>query len=204
MSSFNPNIPNPGDLLSDSQPVLKTNNQALNNIFGIDHYPFADVSLNQGFHNQVTTPAFSTGTEPSTSTNPIIFARQQTAPLGVLQYSKGPTNAIKCPITNLQSPGTAIVLIGGNVTNSNILDFTGLNRAFVVLTVSNYQAGLRDQQIFYISFFNGVGFIFTSIAPVNSTGFRINNTLNIVRISNNNPSTYTQVFWTLQLLRLET
>ncbi len=51
--AYNPNIPNPGDLLSDSQSQLKNNFQALDNIFAKDHFEFSDSTANKGFHKQV-------------------------------------------------------------------------------------------------------------------------------------------------------
>ena len=51
--AYNPNIPNPGDLLSDSQSQLKNNFQALDNVFAVDHFEFSDSTANKGFHKQV-------------------------------------------------------------------------------------------------------------------------------------------------------
>ena len=51
--SFNPNIPNAGDLLSDSQGEMKLNFQTSNTSFGKDHYPFDDGTANNGYHKDV-------------------------------------------------------------------------------------------------------------------------------------------------------
>jgi hypothetical protein len=50
---FNPNIPQPNDLLSNSQQDLLNNNQALNTSFGIDHYTFDDLTINNGRHKDI-------------------------------------------------------------------------------------------------------------------------------------------------------
>ena len=55
MTIFNPNIPQPGDQLSDSQVDLLNNNLALDAAFGVDHYPFSSVT-NSGMHNKIDTP----------------------------------------------------------------------------------------------------------------------------------------------------
>lgn len=68
MSSFNPNIPNAGDLLSDSQPELKTNNQALDNVFFINHYKFSDTTGNKGKHRWVEMPSLGVNVPP----NPLV------------------------------------------------------------------------------------------------------------------------------------
>lgn len=53
MSSYNPNVPQPGDFLSISQGNLLTNFQALDNSFAIDHSGFS-ATANNGQHKQVT------------------------------------------------------------------------------------------------------------------------------------------------------
>lgn len=54
--AFNPNIPAPGDLLSNSQGQLLANNGVLDNIFSINHYTFSDTSGNAGKHKFVEMP----------------------------------------------------------------------------------------------------------------------------------------------------
>lgn len=54
MSSYNPNIPNPTDLLSISQGQLKGNFNKANSSFGTDHYEFADLTSNNGLHKKTT------------------------------------------------------------------------------------------------------------------------------------------------------
>ena len=50
--SYNPNIPNASDFLSQSQQQIKDNFGQLNTVFGIDHVPF-DSGSDPGFHNYV-------------------------------------------------------------------------------------------------------------------------------------------------------
>lgn len=54
MSVYNPNIPQPGDLLDVSQADLLKNFGQLDTSFGADHYKFSDPSGNNGFHVQST------------------------------------------------------------------------------------------------------------------------------------------------------
>lgn len=53
--TFNPNLPNPTDLLSQSQVDLKANNAALNASFGRNHVPFA-TATNNGKHTFIEMP----------------------------------------------------------------------------------------------------------------------------------------------------
>lgn len=126
--TFLQNIPQPADNLDFSQSELLTNNQALDGIFGIDHYKFSNSTANQGFHNKVTTPVFvdspPTGLPPVTTSNPILYAFQDSVNLGVLQYSRGPNSSAPTPITCFQSPLTPITLVAN--TPQTVLDFTGL------------------------------------------------------------------------------
>src|SRR5260221_3282050 len=107
MTLFLPNIPQPNDNLDFSQGQLLSNNQGLDTVFGIDHYPFSDASGNKGFHNTVTQPAYQnpigtpSPTPPGTVAEPKLYAFQQTVPLGVLQYSRGPNNMAPTPVTSL-------------------------------------------------------------------------------------------------------
>jgi hypothetical protein len=134
--TYSPFIPQATDELSVSQPQLLANFTVSNSSFGIDHYPFADISGQTGKHNQVTTPVYvnnpPTMLPPTTNaTEPKFYGFQDSAPVGVIQYSRGPNNAIPSPVTNLQSPSTPIVMAPN--TTINILDFAGLARAFCLL-----------------------------------------------------------------------
>ena len=67
--TYNPNIPNPGDNISDSQPQIKINFQQLENIFGNDHFPWDYATAAQrGQHQQVNFPV-PLVVDPSTNTN---------------------------------------------------------------------------------------------------------------------------------------
>lgn len=51
--SYDPNIPQPNDFLSDSQGDIKTNFTALNTIFAKNHFQFADGTSNNGRHSTI-------------------------------------------------------------------------------------------------------------------------------------------------------
>lgn len=197
--TFNPNIPNPTDNLSQSQSQFKTNNGALDNVFGVDHYKFSDSSGNAGFHNVVTTPAFidnpPTGLPPSTTTNPKLYSFQQYANLGVLQYSRGTSNAIPTPITSLQSPSTPIILAPSATTN--VLDFTGISRAIVQLFAANFSSPF---QVFSNTiYWNGTVFLNLPLgSPLQALASG-----NILQLKNSVGPQMNNVYWTLDLKRVE-
>lgn len=199
--TFNPNIPNPTDLLSNSQPVLKTNNQALDNIFGIDHYKYSDLTVNKGFHNKVTTPIFvdspPTGLPPVTTTNPVFYAFQQASNLGVLQFSRGPNNSVPTPVTTLQSTSAAIVLASSATTN--VLDFNsaGLTIAYgFINAISDASSGGGGST--YIKWINNT---LTIIGPQMS-GITVQKSGTILQLMNPTSGTI-NVYWTLQFERIQ-
>ena len=51
--SFNKNIPQPTDRLSQSQQDLLNNNLQLNTSFGVNHFPFDDLTADNGKNNFV-------------------------------------------------------------------------------------------------------------------------------------------------------
>ena len=60
--TYDPNIPQPTDLLSDSVVDLRINFQAANTSFGVNHYNFADPSNKNGKHNFIEIPIQTTMT----------------------------------------------------------------------------------------------------------------------------------------------
>lgn len=206
MSLFVPTIPTAGQDLSFSQGQLLSNNSGLDTVFGMDHYKFSDATANKGLHNTVTTPLYeqipTTGTPsvtpPVTTTNAILYAFQNTANIGPLQYSAPPSAGVPTPITMLQAP-TAISMTQGN--DYPVLDFTGVNIANAVLYIfdsSNPKA--VNHQVAYISYNSGyfsMNFVFAAAGtffPVTA-----GNILSIRYITFKPAPT---VYWTLQFFRL--
>lgn len=205
MSSYNPNIPQPTDFLSDSQSAILNNFTQANTSFGIDHYSFADGTANNGKHNKVTTPLISGSAHPATAANePIFYAMQDNANLGVLQYSRGGNNAKPTPVTFVQSPVAATIL---NTTSTiPILDFTGLTDAIFNFYVANlggtnpmlaqYYCFYRSTPVFRIGeIFNDSGTVGNPIA-LTSTG----SVLQLVNLSGS--KTYSNIYWSIQFLRI--
>jgi hypothetical protein len=199
MSIYNPNIPIASDDLSDSQGQILQNFNRANSSFGIDHYPFADLTVNNGKHNVVTTPAYvatpPTGLAPTTiAAEPKMYAFQDSANLGVLNYSRGPSNAVPTPLTHLQSSAAPIVVTAGNTTP--VLDFTGLTEAICMIYATDL--GSTTAINFGIitwngSIMGGVGATLTEITFV-AVG-------NVLHVKNNTAGLFSNLYWTLDVLR---
>lgn len=203
MSSYNPNIPQPSDFLSDSQQDILDNFIQSNVSFGVNHYNFSDGSANNGKHNKVTTPLIVGSAHPATAANePIFYAMQDTANLGVLQYSRGGNNAQPTPLTTLQSSSSPIIL--PNSTSVNILDFSGISSAVFNVYLSNIDSSNPDV-VFYTCWFRNapefnLGFVFRSSG---SAALRITSSGSILRLTNASSSiNFNKVYWTLQFLRI--
>jgi hypothetical protein len=202
---YNPAIPQPADFLNiTSQPGLLANFGQLNVSFGVDHYPFSDLTANNGFHNQVTTP-IRVGGKPLPTTNPILFAFQDSANIGTLQYSAGtniggpsPDNNVPTPLTSLQSPAAPIILANG--ATSNILDFTGLPRAYAVATGYNLDPAFTKGGVAYVAW-TGTTFLIQNVFAGGTITFQ--SAVNVLQIKNTSTGPFNQLFWTLQFLRLQ-
>lgn len=96
--TYNPSIPQPTDIPSQSQAQFLTNFTQLNTIFAEDHVTFNDASAsNRGKHNKST---YVGGTDPTTAAGEIAV------------YSKSVTSGVELFMRD-QSSGTVIQLSNG-------------------------------------------------------------------------------------------
>ena len=203
---FNPNRPIATELLSDSQPLLLSNNQDLDTSFGIDHYKFSDATANNGFHNKVTTPSYvatpPTGLPPVTGANPILFGWEYTANVGMLQYSRGPSNAVPTPITNLYSPSTPITI--GNSSNTLVLDFTGISLAQAILTFTyNLNSNSNEYiQIYAVRYRTGPIASASLLSPI-GLGLTAQFSGSILSIVSSGTGASTNLYWSLNFVRIQ-
>jgi hypothetical protein len=216
-SNFNPAIPLANDRLAKSQQDLLLNNGQLDTSFGVDHYPFSDQTSNNGFHNTVTQPLILavppsvTPAHPTTGTNAIIYAMQDSTNIGVIQYSKGPiykgNQPAPTPITELHSPSTPIVLLSGGLTN--VLDMTGVFQMVGTLYMMNYGSAPAANSLNISDFLwngnGGNGFKFLNRTTTSGgAGLIGTSSGTILQIQNTNASPANNVFWTLRMHRINT
>ena len=120
---FNPNIPNPADLLSSSQGDLLNNNGFLQTWSVTDHYGLDDATSNNGKHQVIQMPVQAT--QPVTTVDPMLYSFQQTTGnAGILQYMCQAGGLVQSPITPIQSSATGITLIA-STGQTTIFDFSG-------------------------------------------------------------------------------
>lgn len=200
--SYNPNIPLAPDFLSVSQGDLLNNFSVADTSFGINHYKFSDLTANNGKHNNIQTPLVIGAVHPSTPANENSFyTMQDSAPLGLLQYSRGPSDAVPTPVTSLQSQAAALVLASSATTN--VLDFTGLARAYGLLFVVNSGVVNPRNEIFFISW-NGTSLNSVSITTsAGGVNFAVVMSGNVMQIKNNSLIVFNNVYWTLDLKRVQ-
>jgi hypothetical protein len=189
---FNPNIPQPSDnLKSKSQNDLLTNNQELDNAFGVDHYKFSS-AINSGMHNQITTPPVSPGI-PATAANQCkIFAYTPAGNAGLIQYSKPQNDGIPTPITGIHS--TAAFSLAASAT-INIFNFTGsprtFGRAYVVGNAPNtFGMGVFSWTTFF------------ACQTIAGSGLSFITSGSSLAIRNNTTVTISDIYWTIVFDRL--
>lgn len=209
--TFNPNIPQPTNLLEDSQGDLLSNNLALDATFGIDHYKFSSVP-NNGFHNKVTSPQFVTtpvatlpSVTPTTTTAPIFYAYTPLdigglpiTNLPVMHYSKGVSNAVPTPLTSLQSAAGGVSLNAASTLS--VFDFAGiLTPCFCTLMYSD--ATVTGVRAMYYIFWSGTPantFALDSVAVHGVTTIASGTS---ILINNPGATNYTAFYWTLKFFR---
>lgn len=130
--SYNPNIPQATDYIDESQPQLLANFQQLNTLYDGDHYAFNDGTGNAGLHQKVTSPDQTA--HPTTTTNPVFYGYQPSANVGIIQWSRGPSDAVPTPLTALH--GNVATLTGGSGSPATILNFSGLADCLATLTLT--------------------------------------------------------------------
>lgn len=186
------------DNLNVSAPQIRGNFTQANTSFGMNHYAFNDQTANNGKHSVIQTPL--QGSVPSTvSSEPAIYAYQDSANIGVINYSRGPSDAVPSPITVLQSPVTPITLTG--ISNTTVMNFSGLARAMCSLYAFANGLGSLNTAMYANVYWDG-----TTVAIINNTAafpaLSIKSSGSQLIISNSDGEDIFEVFWSLQMLRL--
>lgn len=168
--TYLPNIPQPGDLLSTSQGNLLTNFQQANTIFGINHYPFDNVTVDKGKHTFIQFPIIPNPLPPAS---------------GASEWTIFTQNLVTGGATTLEiflakpgtAPGAAYSLTAsayGPANAANGVSFLpgGLYIAFGSYSLDNNGVSIRDNSPFI---FIAPGFP-NSCLSITLQGQRIGNT----------------------------
>ena len=194
---FKNSIPQPTDNLSDSQADLLGNMQQLDTSFGVDHYAFSDLTANNGKHNKITTPLIVGGVHPTTSASELKFyAMQDLAAIGLLQYSRGVSDAPPSPVTYVQSPSVATVI--PNNSSVTIIDLNGITSAAGTLFIYGTLPPSLFIQDCTFYFANNI-FVLSNTSSSVVIGSAVGTAL---RISNGNPSLPANTFWSIKFHRI--
>jgi len=185
---------------SASQPQIRTNFSTANTVFNKDHYAFSDLTGNAGHHQVIQSPVQSAHAIPTT--NPELYGMQDSSNIGVLQYSRAPSqttgNALPTPLSSFSSPIVGQTLANGS--SVNILDFSGLT-----LCIANVYA-FSTVTIYPLSttvFWKGSSFAYFPYSTSNSVALTDSgSTLSIKNISGNDFTA--SLYWTIEFVRIQT
>lgn len=158
---FDPNIPQPRDLLSNSQGDLLTNFQQLNTQFGVNHVPFDDASADKGKHKFVTIVEQSNDPETNVDEQiiyskddggqPELFARPQN---NGTPYRMTKDGAFFTGIT----PAVAVNFDGAGAIRGTALNVTSVTNPSVGRYVINFTNPLPDNNYYWhVSGFDNSG-----------------------------------------------
>ena len=203
MPVYQPGIPTGTVDLDVDYLNLQGNFQQANIVYSTDHYPFDNATPNQGFHNLVTTPPVVNnppdGLPPATAANPKFYAYQQYGALGVLQYSRGPTNVVPTPLTRLHSGSTPIAL--ANTATTNVLDFTGMTLGFCNLYAGDTSSALIRLTSFV--FWSGANLGIDNLNTPIVAGLSAVSSGAILQVKNVSGGALNNIYWTLSIERIQ-
>lgn len=202
--AFLANIPQPTDKLKNSQDQLLKNNQQLDASFGVDHYTFSNGTTDNGKHNQVTTPKIVGAVHPTTAANETKFYCMQDSSRtgldiqsGLMQYSRGPSDATPTPLTNLYSAGAI------TIANTVIIDIFNFGLPDLLPVCSGvatvFSTNLTTRRVAYF-FWNGTNVSIDNL--ITTSSFFIQSTGSILQIKNNTGGSL-DVYWSLEFQRFQ-
>lgn len=202
MPVYQPNIPTGTVNLDVDYLNIQGNFQQANIVYGTDHYPLDNATPNQGYHNIITTPPVVNSPPdslPPTTAAGIckFYGYEKYSAFGLLQWSRGPSNALPTPLTSLQ--GGPLSLASG--ATSNIVDLAGMTRVMLILSGFSDSASSANKRPIntFVVFSQGTSNITTG-TPGNMTAVF---TGTILGIKNNTLSTVNNYYWTINFLRIE-
>ena len=190
--------PQASQLQSATQSQIRTNFQLIDSVFGTDHYAVSDQTGDAGHHQVIQSPVQAS--HATTTTNPAIYGMQDTANIGVLQYSRAPSNAVPTPLTGFFSVSTPISM--GATSTINLLNFTGLTVAIVNL----YAFGEKVSSGSLVNLNTTIYWNGTDFANLGSSTLTLYATSSgsTLILGNSSSSGLINVYWNLQFIRLQT
>jgi len=157
---------------------MRTNFQEIALVMAVNHVAFN--SLGEGKHKFVQTPD-QVSDVASGANEPVLYAKT-TGNAGVLQYSRGPSNAIPTPLTSLHSSGAVSSV-------ANVFDFTGLTLAMAML-----YAFTGNSKAVYFVWWDGATLRVNQVST--GAALSVSASGNILQIT-----TGSNFYWTLDFIR---
>jgi len=191
MSVYTANVPQSNQSINETQPIINDNFQVINSVYGTDHVGLTE-SSNVGMHNTVTTPDQSSA--PTTTTEPKFFGLEVESATGVMQFSKGPSDAQPTPVNNIQ-----VTLTNLSTSPQTILDLSNISQIQAYVSVAGTVSSTNAAMFGGFIKQNGVirTFRFTTDAGI---GFTFNTSGNLVQIQSTS-STYNPVYVSIDIHR---
>lgn len=201
---FIANMPQATQKLKDSQPQLLGNNIQLDASFGVDHYTFSNGTSDNGKHNQVTTPKVVGAVHPTTAVGDTKFYCMQDSSRtgldiqsGLMQYSRGPSDATPTPLTNLYSIGNVPIANGATIDIFNFGSPTVIPVCSGVVTT--YSTTIVSRRVIYF-FWNGTTLVFNTLIAL--TSLLIQASGSIMQIFNNTGGAL-NIYWSIEFQRFQ-
>lgn len=159
--AFTRNKPAAADLLSTSQGIIKDNFNSSDDTFGVDHYPFSDITSKIGAHKQVQLSETTLGAIPVSLRGvgyETLYA-STTGAGGQLFYVQG-NNATGVQLTG---PGTPSALVNGYTFLAG-----GLLLQWGKVTAVGTSTHVFNNTTFNIAFPNACFMVNTTPVPINT------------------------------------
>lgn len=190
--TYTPVIPQSGESLGSTRDRIRTNFEQISSVFGNNHYTFD--ALGEGKHQKVQTPD-QVSDVASAANEPVLYAKASSN-AGVLQYSRGPSNAAPTPITSLQSVGA---IPCANNASIPVLDFAGLPLCMAMIYAFDNLNSTRKA----LAFVWWDGAVLSREQLTSSTSsIRVDVASPNLSLFNNNTASAMSIYWTLDFKRL--
>jgi hypothetical protein len=169
--TYNTNVPQSTDRVSDTQAPILTNFQELNEIYGTDHYDYTTQTANEGFHAYVHLPD-NTSSPPSAGAGVGAIYAKSTSGV-TLPYWRRDGLATDFPIMQIGAMAS-ITTTGapGPQTKTGIINISSVNRAaFAGQYQVNFTNPFPDTKYaIFAQAFSATGRFFISIVQAINTG----------------------------------
>jgi hypothetical protein len=138
--TFSPDIPQSGDIIAESQPLLLINNQQLNAVYGDNHYAFDDNTPQARKHRKVELPVLTTPPVPLASEG---VAFTKTDGVQSIPYYRKDTSTLNFPVLPVRAmirfttPAAGAPVVIGTAFNATPTRVGAFAREFKITFTEN-------------------------------------------------------------------